>query len=39
MKQIKINYVIKGELKKEITISENFITRAYAIYRAEKINC
>lgn len=37
MKQIKINYVIKGELKKEITISENFITRAYAIYRAEKI--
>lgn len=37
MKQIKINYVIKGELKKEITISENFMTRAYAIYRDEKI--
>lgn len=37
MKQIKINYVIKGEFKKEITISENFMTRAYAIYRDEKI--
>ena len=37
MKQIKINYVIKGEFKKEITISENFMTRAYAIYRGEKI--
>lgn len=37
MKQIKINYVINGEFKKDITISENFMTRAYAIYRGEKI--
>lgn len=37
MKQIKINYVIKEELKKEISISENFMTRAYAIYRNDKI--
>lgn len=36
-KQIKINYVIGGELQGEITISNNFVTRAYEFYKDIKI--
>lgn len=36
-KQIKMNYVVGGVLQKEITIANNFVTRAYEIYREKKI--
>lgn len=36
-KQIKINYVIGGELQGEITIANNFVTRAYEFYKDIKI--
>ena len=37
MKQIKLDYVANEKFNKEITISENFITRAYQIFNGKTL--
>lgn len=37
MKQIKLDYVVNEKFNKEITISENFITRAYQIFNGKTL--